>query len=676
MVKLWFFFICFGWVLIGSSQIRINEFASSNTSGLKDEDGDYSDWIELYNSGENKINLKDYSLSDGSQPQKWSFPRHILKPGGFVIVYASNKNRKKKSFHTNFEISKKGESLFLYNPKGEIIDEVQPTPLSKNTSFARVQDGTGYFQRTEKPSPKKSNKRNTTIVFSKTSGFYSDNIYLELSTAKSYEIRYTLDCSPPTNTSQLYSEPILITNQISDSSDIGYIKASHEKNEIKKPYQKATVIRAALFKNGNRISRVFSHTYFISPEVKERYAGIDVISLVMDPYDLFDHDTGIYAMGKYHDLKKKDGNYFRRGSDWEREGDLTYFDNNGEFVFSQNIGVRIHGGLGRKKPQKSFRLYARKKYNAPYINYPFFENRKHRTFKKVILRSSLGCWSKTMIKDEVISDLCKDLNVDVLESRPAIVFLNGNYWGLYSIRERFDENYIASNYEVDKKDVNILIHGFGKRRLRDKEWGIVSGNPKTHTDLYAFLEENSLDIKSNYEHVSSVLNIASIADYYCIQLFINNKDWPTNNNKLWSVGDGKWSQVLYDTDAGCMEVKTNTLDRLMGHGKVRRQFAPYAIFLFKKLVESEEFVQLFSNRMAFIMNTVFNEENVEKTLNKFIDRYQKYVQENALRWSIIESESNWLKRARRIKSYCKSRPKYIVEFFKTEFDVDLNNLSE
>ncbi|MDO8899336.1 MAG: lamin tail domain-containing protein, partial [Bacteroidales bacterium] len=98
---------------------------SSNATAVADEDGDYSDWIELHNTSNQALSLAGYGLSDDpEQPFRWVFPAKGIQPGGYLLVWASGKNRinTQQPLHTNFSISAAGEPLLLTHPSGERID--------------------------------------------------------------------------------------------------------------------------------------------------------------------------------------------------------------------------------------------------------------------------------------------------------------------------------------------------------------------------------------------------------------------------------------------------------------------------------------------------------------------------------------------------------------------------
>ncbi|MFT5821719.1 MAG: hypothetical protein ACI8ZM_002973, partial [Crocinitomix sp.] len=517
---------------IAQNTIVINEFVSNNTNGIIDKGGEYHDWIELYNPGKKRVNLMGYGLSnDPKDPFKYTFPKTIIKSGCHLFLFASNKEANVNGeIHLNFKIDKNGEHLLLTAPNGAQLDQVNAIALVKNSSYGRSMDGHTSFERFFSPTPASSNNKVSGIIFSSEQGFYMESFKLDLDSKIGHEIRYTLDGSTPGSNSPIYDQSFSIEATESDSNSIGYINTSPLKKVITGNYFTGTVIRAATFNNGLITSEVYTKSYFISPLGRDRYANIDVVSLVTDNGNLFDKDTGIYVEGDSVKYASKTANFYKRGKVWERSAHVTFFDMEGNVGFEQNLGIRLHGGKGRRNPQKSIRLCANKKYGAPAINYPLFDMREHTVFKTVVLRNSQSGWERSIVKDECTAEICKNLNVDVLAARPTIVFINGDFWGIHAIREYFDADYIAANHDVKKADVNIVLNGYGNLQKTDKNWGLLEGNGATHVYMYRYIKTHSLAIFENYEFVSKYLNFESIIDYYCIEIFFNNRDWPTNNN--------------------------------------------------------------------------------------------------------------------------------------------------
>lgn len=679
-IHLILFFSLLSSSLFSQSTIVINEIMSENSAVLADEDGDFSDWIELHNVGATSINLIDFGISDNEEnPFKWVFPSTIIPPGGFQIIFASGKDRTTDPYlHTSFRISSYGESLILTDPSGVRVDSVAATPLAENLSYGRSQDGGTMWERLYTPSPELTNTMSAGILFSHESGFYESAIDFGLTATNGHEIRYTIDGTNPLISSILYADDLNLDNLDGVADVISNISTSPSWSAPAVDNYKAHVIKAATFNAGTRTSNIYTKVIFIFPELNERHQDFDIVSIVTEPGNLFDNDTGIYVQGVHYSPGEPtwSGNYFQKGVLWERKANLQYFNSEGELQFNQEIGIRTHGGKGRNLPQKSLRIYTRGEEGAPKLNYPFFEHlgEDKRVFDKVVLRNSLTCWNNSVIKDEVTAHVCSDLNIDVQNSRPVVVFINGEYWGVQSIREFYDEKYIQEKYDIPADSVNIVLHGSGNRPGFPLEWGTVEGSNEGHVQLYQFLNSNDLDVPENYEYIETVLDIESIIDYYCAEIYFNNKDWPTNNNKLWNNGtSGKWRQMLYDIDGGWQYLGTgyDQLNRALsatGAG----QNAPYATLLLRKLFESPDFKEQFLERMACLMKTSFDAETVVATINFMKELYENGMDEHIDRWHRPSSYSTWESGINGMISFANGRKDNVIDHIESQFEIDFD----
>lgn len=666
--------------LLCQSDIVINEIMSDNLSVIADEDGDFSDWIELHNYGISPINLMDYGISDDEDDLfAWVFPSTIIPPGGYKIIFASGKDHLEGPYlHTNFKISSDGEPLILTDPSGIQIDFVKPTPLAEDLSYGRSEDGSTMWERLNEASPAETNSISDGIIFSHESGFYAASLDLVLTATNDHEIRYSTDGTDPQILSILFSDFISLDNLELVPDVISNISTSPSWSAPDTDNFKAHVIKAATFESGIRTSKVYTKVIFINPDLNERYEDFDIVSLVTEPGNLFNADTGIYVPGVHYTPGDPtwSGNYFQRGDLWERKANLQYFNNEGQLQFNQEISIRTHGGKGRNLPQKSLRIYTRSEDGAPKLNYPFFEHlgeEKH-VFDKVVLRNSLTCWNNSVIKDEVTAQVCRDLSFEIQNSKPVVLFMNGEYWGVQSIREFYDEKYINDKYDIPADSVNIVLHGSGNQPAFPSDWGTVEGTNSGHTQLYDFLNSNNLDILGNYEYVKTILDIESIIDYYCTEIYFNNKDWPTNNNKLWNNGtDGKWKQMLYDLDGGWQYLGTgyDQLNRALSPTGVA-QNAPYATFLLRKLFESSSFKDQFLNRMACLMKINFEAETVVTTINFVKDLYLDGMQEHVDRWHRPNSYETWLSGVNGLISFANGRKDNVIEHIEDQFGIDFD----
>jgi hypothetical protein len=322
---------------IFSQSIVINEIMSSNTSTIYDEYGEASDWIELYNNSSGQISLEGYNLSDDSlKINKWQFGNVIILPGEYLIIFASNKDTNANYWHTNFKLSASDEKLIFSNTESTIIDQVDIPVSVSDVSYGRISDGSlqWIFQT---PSPgsentgKEINGYADTVSVSLPGGFYSSAVSVELSAGES-DIFYTLDGSDPDSGSTKYSLPININ--------------------------KTTVLKAISKKAEHLNSPTIHHSYFINEQT-----DIPVISLISDPYNLFDFNYGIYADGPgwTPNPPNRGANFWM---DWERPAHIQFFDDDKNLGFSKNCGIEIYGAYTRSFPQKSFSIKFKEAYGS------------------------------------------------------------------------------------------------------------------------------------------------------------------------------------------------------------------------------------------------------------------------------------------------------------------------
>jgi hypothetical protein len=452
IISLLYLKISFGQSLV------INEFMSSNSETIQDWQGDFPDWIELYNPGSEPINLEGFGLSDKlSDTAIWNFPSIIINPDTFLLVFASDKDTIiDDELHTNFKISQEGEDLVLFSPEDAQLHHIAPVFVPKDNSFSCIPDGDKDRMKMSFPTPGLYNKEIYLINSSHHSGFYRDAVSLQLSSSNSNtEIRYTLDGSLPNPGSRLYLTEIILDITNYESPPISQIPTTPlegpwqlEQFIWKEPLnvKKAHIIRYALFSEGERVSQNYTQTFFIGDELYERY-NFPVFSLVTDSLNLFQYDTGIYIPGvKFEEIGWQwypYGNYRERGRDWERISHISFFEENRNLIFETNSGIRVRGSGSACNPQKSLGIYFRNEYGVNKIDYQIFEDSNVQFFKRLILRSSGNDMLKTHFRDAVLTELLKPLDLELQNFRPAILFINGEYWGIHGIREKLDEYYIT-----------------------------------------------------------------------------------------------------------------------------------------------------------------------------------------------------------------------------------------
>lgn len=675
MVK--YLFALLGLILPGflPAQIVINEFMSSNDETIEDEDGESSDWIELYNNGATTINLLGYYLSDDeSNIQKWALPAIEISPQQHLLVFCSGKNRQLPEFplHTNFKLNAQGE-IILLSQHQDIRQSIQPVTLSTDHSLAAIPDGSTNFLISSSPTPNTENEIPLSVNFSHNPGFYEQPIQLSLTQNIPLEnavIRYTSDGSIPVHSSPLFDQDIPIINRSGQDNDLSTIPTTPDYTDWtgeptypdwyapEEKVAKGTVINAAVFLEGVRISEVITNTYFIFPEGKNRYT-LPVVSLTCPKDSLFDNERGIYVPGDA--LEEDDivwsGNYFNSGTDWEREANLEYFVD-GQNVLNQNVGIRIHGGKTRGAAQKTLKVFARSAYGKKRMSYPFFKNKDQDSYKRILLRSTMSAWDENILTDAYAHQTAKGLNFDIQESQPVIVFINGEYWGIHDMRERADQFKLADDYDLDEDSIQIygswggIIDGAPDLSFYEFRDGYLANNDITHPDVY--------------QYVSSRIDIDNFIDYYFTEIYLNNVDWPANNLRMWRSEqyDDKWRWIFYDLDGGfgASRLENKIIPKLLDDSAPYYNQAEWATILIRTLIKNETFQQKFIDRSIFLLKNHFKPYRMLMILNEMTDQYSPEMVEHFERWLHWSSYSHWQNQIHKhLKEFVLRRPCILEE---------------
>ena len=695
---LFLLFFLFGNINSKTLEVIINEI--STNSNLVDINGDYSDWIELYNTGNKKVDISGYGLSNEFYlPFKWRFPKEtIINPGEYLIVYASEKKTNENELHTNFKLYKKGDTLYFNDPKANVIETIKIPSLEENETYGKI----GNIWTKTIPTPiSKNQKILAPPIFSKNSGFYDNDFLLILSTSASEnEIYYTLDGSDPqnSNTTKKYVEPILIHDRTEEPnyySAFGEIRNSSKSISLGSNYRtpiynvdKAMIVRA-FAKNAIGYSKVIDCTYFVTTNTLVQYKDHTIISLVINPDNLFDPDKGIYVTGNRYiewlnsDSKEKGPNppnnilnYFSRGSEWEREVSVTIFEK-GEVEVKQNMGIRIKGSSTRGNPGKSFNLSTKKKYGESYINNKIFPNNKDINGKLIEKYSSLSLiciTSEGRLRNEIATKtLRKRIDLTTTEMKNGIVFLNGEYWGMYVISEKFTDDFIESHYNIPSKNVAM-----------NKQGSVEEGPEEEFDNFKNFGKEYSkknLSDTENYEEVSNVFDIDSLIEHYASGIYLGTTDWPNYNYGVWrnmgenikgnKFSDGKWRFMTYDLDK---TMGNNYYDlgglpvyayNMFNHTLQKSKSAPTSLFI--ALLQNEEFRNKFINVYCDYVNDVMSLDKINPLLEQFKEDTTEILAYSLQRWrgynrplleGFAKYKKQFLSTLNNIKTYFIERPYY------------------
>ena len=689
-------------------EVLINEISTNNN--LIDSYGNYSDWIELYNSGNKEVNLTGYGLSNEFFiPFKWRFPKNCtIGPGQYLIVFASEQKSNNKELHTNFKLYKKGDTLFFSDLNFSLIEKVDIPLLEENETYGRVENQT--FQKMI-PTPGAKNKiLLSPPIFSNHSGFYNKDFFLSLFTLEESNIYYTTDGSDPLNSKsvKIYKEPILIYDRTEEPniySEYGEIINSSISISIGSNYKppsylldKAMIIRA-ISKNSYGISRVIDNIYFVTTGNLSLYKNYTIVSLITNPDNLYDPDKGIYVTGnRYLEWLKQNHtpeetmpndilNYFSRGSEWEREANVKIFEK-GKILVEQNMGIRIKGSSTRGNPGKSFNLAAKKKYGLNNIKAKVFPENKNINEELIEHYSSLSLIcinSDGRLRNEFATKTIHNrIDLSTTDMKNGILFLNGEYWGMYVILEKFTDDFIESHYNIPKKNIAM-----------SKQGTVEEGPIEEYNNFRSFGKEYSkkdLKEKKNYEEVCNYFDIDSLIEHYAAGIYLATIDWPNYNYGVWrnmgdkiennKFSDGKWRFMTYDLDKtmgnyygdiGGVEVYAyNTFN----HTMKKMSSPPTSLFI--ALSKNEDFKNKFVNIYCDYVNDVMSLDRINSIIEDFKENCTEILANSLQRWrgynrKQIEGYTRYKREyntsLEKIKTFFIERPNYTLSHMKEFFNL-------
>ena len=534
------------------------------------------------------------------------------------------------------------------------------------------------------------------VAFSSQSGIYSEAFKLELSCENAKAVYYTTDGSDPrtSDTRIKYTEPVEIADRKNDENTISSVDpllftGSYSKYLYKKKafettvtapensaVDKCTVVRAAAEAEDGSYSQAFTGTFYIG-SAEEHIQGLKesceamgtelaVISISMDQDDLFDSEKGIYVKGDIFDkafeeylesgekidgetARRLDANYKQKGRDWERSCPIDFFEfgtDSAELTLSQDCGIRIQGNYSRSDLQKGFRLFARRDYGDNKFRYPVFgeelkssSGKTIDSFKTLVLRAGGNCAFTAKFNDTYWQELVSSLDCTTKASRPCVVYLNGEYWGLYVLEEDYSDNYFEDHYGVVKE--NIAVYKGDAESLK-LGYALDEGTlPEGETDESYFFNElndffkNHKDLtqQSDYEEFSKLVDIESARDYFLAEIWINNKwDWPGKNWSMWKTtetdssneyADGRWRFMFYDMEFGGVsgesDAYANTVkdDNYKPQGLLDKSTNNPAVLCYAYLMKNEDFRNDFNSRLLEMSEGVFEKDNAIKLLDSY-----------------------------------------------------------
>ena len=511
------------------------------------------------------------------------------------------------------------------------------------------------------------------VFFSMDAGADISDEKLSLSAPEGYTVYYTTDGSDPVVSSEnLYEGPLSLQAgpgrfaKANSLINIGDYAIYEDEN-----LPKAITVKAMAVREDGETTPVETRTFFF----QER-ESVAVISISTDYGNLLDYNTGIMVKGAKYDAWRStseaqpilyrhqywsyQGNYTQKGREWERPAVIEIFD--GDNYIVQNGGIRLHGGASRMYSQRAFNIYFREEYGKKELEYVLFKDavsgrgESIAAYKDFVLRNGGNDTEFLKFHDSLIQNLLKDLHIATQAERPAVLYLNGEYMGIYVLQEKYTDKFIADHYEVDRDNV-ILI----------KEGEIEEGEDEDialYNEMLSFADRDLSDL-GIFEEFCSVVDLDSMIDFYAAEIYIGNADWnPRKNTRLWRVrtpenesnGDGRWRWILYDTEFS---------SSLYGwtHSSFEYNSFSAAVAadpLFAAAVKNKTFYSLFLDRSRELSYAYLDAGHVDRALKAYAEMYKPYMEFYYKRYG--DTSEEWEKNIQNIRVFFSNRAEYILPY--------------
>ena len=498
-------------------------------------------------------------------------------------------------------------------------DSVVIPELSGDAAWGRP-SGSLVFTLLSAPTPGSSNTGEAKIsaapVASIPQGAYDGVDSLTVSFEAAGDIYYTTDCTAPTKSDKKYNGPITLT--------------------------KTTVLRVAAYEKGAARSQVMDLTYLMNEG-----DSLSNVCLVTNPDNLWDYYSGIYVMGPY----ASDTNPFIGANFWanvEKSASVSLFETDGSLGFSENCGLKIFGGYSRANGKKSLACMFRGQYGASSLDYALFGDAGINNFQSFVLRAGGQDAYGSKIRDEMITSLASQhLGLPVQRYRPVVLYINGEHWGIYFIREKLTDQYVAGNFGVYAEDVTLA------------NWSGSSCKP--YRELQSYAKNHDLSQQEHYDYILSQINVDNYIDYIITQMWIANTD--LGNVKFFKTPDMPWHWALFDTDLSFRRVSHTSVTNFMTKKIHIRDISSATLLI--RMMKNPDFKDRFMKRMAWQLQNVWTEENVVNRINELQATLQADMAKECKRWG--GSVSNWEKNLQSLRDFAAQRTPYVLDDLQSYF---------
>ncbi len=593
-------------------------------------------WKNLIKNGRNVLALQNHNFWD-------HFPL-VIKPWLSIAIadtivqtdsLAENLSTPNLPLHANFKINADGEKIYLFKKNGEMIQKMEVPNLKADHSYGFHPQWTDSLVLFQIPTPGSINTNSTFIDYLKDScnlispsGFYQDSVLIQITqpdpALKAY---YTLDGSLPDTNSYRYESAFYIDSSL--------------------------VFRIQYFSDSLLDGPISNYSYFINDS-----STLEVVSIITDPENLWDDETGIYVKGNqyWNEPPFFEANFWQN---WEKPVQIQHFDTEHNLIWQQNAGIKIHGNWTRMLPQKSLGFYAKSKYGKStidqqlFIEKPFIEDSK-----RFLLRNAGNDNILAHMRDLLIHRRMAETHIDVQQGYPVSSYLNGEYWGVYHLREKIDRYYLERNNGVNPDEVNLL----------EQNGLIINGDRNGFESLVEYITTYDLEENQHYHYIAEQIDIANWIDLYIANLYHFNTDWPHHNSKFWKAPHQKWQQILVDLDVSMRMYSWNAVD-VNPLPNIHEDTISYLAIFYKELLKNGDFERAYANRFADLMNTIFLATEYLPLFDSLKAEMAPEMQRHCERWN--KNYPNWMDGyyTENVRNFINDRNPFMRAFLRERYEL-------
>ncbi len=599
------------------AQVVINEVMAQNSNTITDPDyGESADWVELYNSGANDVDLGGFYITDKlTSPDKYSLPQGtVIAAGGYLLIWCDDQD---SGLHTNFKLSADGENVALFTPQQELVDSLTFDVQLTDVSYGRRQGSMAEWVFFIEATPGKANgddgytgKANQPMILTP-GGHFHGSATVSITNDLGGTVHYTTDGSQPTPSSPVYECPLTFTS--------------------------TTVLRARIIEEGKIPGNVVTESYFID----EAFAGhqLPVVSIATENENFWSKDRGIYVQ----DFKP----------DWEVPVNIEMFLNNGSdrSAFNERAGIKVNGLYSWQLPQKMLGVYFKKKYGESNLEYQLFTDDKRSSFDNFALRASGSDWSYTLMRDGLVQQAARQgaMNLDLMAFRPCVVYVNGQFLGIHNIREKVDEDYVVRHHDLGGAAFDMVEGGDTPEVGTTAAWEQFLSNAK----------KTDLSNDANFSALKEEMDLENFTDYIITQSYSANTSLSHNTMTWKTLEGGKWRWILMDCDRGFFKFDDSNINYV-----VKQSFWPL-----RQMLKNDGYKAYFRQRLADQLFTTFNSDEVCRQIDAHQADIAPLMDQHVERWlgttsdygDALPSVEYWRNEVEELRDFARGRVTILLD---------------